>query len=103
MVEVAPPNMVRPPPVVPLPMVEEADDWKPFNIPTDVREEFTTFAASVVPVSNPAGAEPVMFPVRLPVRLPTPLVKKRFVVLAVAAKKLVVVADVPVAFTKVKF
>jgi len=103
LVVVAPPKMVSPPLSVPLPMVEEALDWKPVRIPRDVRDELTTLEARVVPVSDPAGAEPVMLPVRVPVRLPVPEVKKRLVVEALVAKKFVVVALVPVAFTKVKF
>ena len=67
-----------------------------------VREEVTTVALRVVPVSVPAGAVPEMFPVTLPVRVPVRLpvaeVKKRLVVEAVVAKKLVevelVVVDV---------
>jgi len=39
-------------------------------VPTDVRDDETTFAARVVPVSVPAGAVPVMFPVKLPVTFP---------------------------------
>jgi hypothetical protein len=69
------------------------------SVPTLVSDEETTFEASVAPVSEPAGAEPVMFPVMFPVAL----VKKRLVVEAVVAKKLVVVALVPVAVVKVKF
>src|ERR1019366_4264897 len=91
--------IVSPDPSVPPPMVEEADDWKPKSTPRDVREELTTLEARVVPVRFPAGAEPVMLPVRLPVAV----VKKRLVVEALVAKKLVVVAEVPVALTKVKF
>src|SRR5690348_2692689 len=48
-------------------------------------------------------ALPETLPVTLPVKLPVPLVKKRFVVEAVVAKKLVVVAEVPVPLIKVKF
>jgi hypothetical protein len=103
LVVVAPPLMVRPEPRVPPPIVEEAEDWKPERIPSEVREELTTLAAKVVPVSDPAGADPVMLPVRLPVRLPTPEVKKRLVVEAVVAKKLVVVALEEVEFRKVMF
>ena len=62
------------------------------RVPTEVREEVTTFEASVVPVSEPAGAEPVILPVKLPVAF----VKKRFVVEALVAKKSVVVAFVVV-------
>src|ERR1019366_844769 len=98
LVVVAPPLIVSPDPSVPPPMVEEADDWKPKSTPRDVREELTTLEARVVPVRFPAGAEPVMLPVRLPVAV----VKKRLVVEALVAKKLVVVAEVPVALTKVK-
>lgn len=63
-------------------------------MPTEVRDEITTFEAKVVPESEPAGAVPEIFPVKLPVRLPKALVKKRFVVDALVAKKLVVVAFV---------
>ena len=45
------------------------------SVPTDVSDELTTLPAKVVPVSNPAGALPVMLPVRLPIKLPVPLVK----------------------------
>ena len=69
------------------------------KVPREVSDEVTTFEARVVPVSDPAGAEPISVPVKFPV----PLVKKRFVVEAVVEKKLVVVALVPVALTKVKF
>lgn len=80
--------------------VEEARDKKPpvrvespetftaLSVPTEVREEAKTLAASVAPVSVPAGADPVMFPVKFPVAL----VKKRLVVEAFVAKKFVVVA-----------
>jgi hypothetical protein len=80
--------------------VEDADDKKPpvkverpvteseLRVPTDVRDDETTLEASVVPVSDPAGAEPVI----LPVRFPVPLVKKRLVVEARVEKKAVVVA-----------
>ncbi len=51
-------------------------------------------------VAEPALPETV--PVTFPVRLPVAVVKKRFVVEAVVAKKLVVVADVPVAVVKVR-
>ena len=90
--------------------VDEASDRKPpvrverpetlseLRVPTLVREEAKTFEARVAPVSVPAGAEPVIFPVRFPVAV----VKKRFVVEAFVAKKLVVVAEVPVAVVKVK-
>jgi hypothetical protein len=64
-----------------------------------VRDEERTFEARVAPVSVPAGAVPVIFPVRLPVAL----VKKRLVVDAVVAKKFVVVAEVDVARSEVKF
>ena len=63
--------------------VEEPEVRMLVRVPTEVREEETTFAASVVPVSVPAGAVPVMLPVRFPVAF----VKKRF-----DAKKLVDVA-----------
>ena len=74
--------------------VEEPDVRMLVRVPTEVREEATTLAASVVPVRVPAGAVPVMLPVRFPVAL----VKKRF-----DAKKFVEVAWVVVAFTPVKF
>ena len=45
------------------------------SVPMEVRDELTTLLAKVVPVSNPAGALPVMLPVRLPIKLPVPLVK----------------------------
>jgi hypothetical protein len=102
-VVVAPPYMVRPPPSVPLPMVEDAIDWNPFKRPRDVSDDERTFDARVVPVRLPAGAEPEMFPVRLPVRLPTPDVKNKLVVEAVVAKKFVDVAFVVVALIAVKF
>ena len=82
------------------------------SVPTEVSEDVTTFAASVVPVSVPAGAVPLIFPVRLPVtfpvRFPVPFVKKRLVVEAVVennvvAKKFVEVACEVVALTAVKF
>ena len=70
------------------------------SVPTDVREEVTTTVElRVVPVRVPAGAVPVMLPVKLPVAV----VKKRLVVLAVVAKKLVEVAFVVVLFRPVKF
>ena len=68
-------------------------------MPTLVRDDERTFEASVVPVSDPAGALPVMFPLRFPVAE----VKKRFVVDALVAKKLVEVAEVDVLFRAVKF
>ena len=68
------------------------------RVPTEVREEVTTLEAKVVPVSEPAGAVPVI----LPVKLPVPLVKKRLVVEALVEKRLVVVAWEPVALVKVK-
>jgi len=72
-----------------------------------VSDEVTTFDARVVPVNEPAGAEPEMFPVTLPVnvpvKLPVPLVKKRLVVEAVVVKKLVEVLLVVVEFNPVKF
>ena len=83
--------------------VDEPDVRTFVSVPTDVSEELTTFAASVAPVNDPAGAVPEMFPVRFPVTLPVAVVKERFVVLAFVAKKLVVVALVVVAFTPVKF
>jgi len=89
----------RKPPV----RVERPETERLERVPREVREEARTFEARVAPVRVPAGAVPVMLPVRLPVRLPTPEVKKRFVVEALVAKKLVVVAEVPVAFRKVKF
>ena len=103
LVVVALPLMVNPDDVVPPPMVEDAVDWKPERIPKEVREEVTTFEARVVPVSDPAGAEPEILPVRFPVRLPVPEVKKRLVVEAVPAKKFVVVAFVVVELSPVKF
>ena len=93
LVDVAPPAMVSPPPAVLFPIVEEARTWRLERRPTEVRDEETTFDARVVPVSDPAGAEPVIFPVTFPVAV----VKKRLVVLAVVAKKAVVVAFVVVA------
>ena len=62
-------------------MTRDAGTAPAIKVPMVVREEVTTFEARVVPVNNPAGAEPVMFPVKLPV----PLVKYRLVVLAVVA------------------
>jgi hypothetical protein len=67
------------------------------SVPTLVRDDAVTPAARVFPVNEPAGAEPVMFPVRLPVAE----VKKRFVVEAVVAKKLVEVLLVVVALRPV--
>ena len=92
---VAPPLITRPPVAVPLPIVEEADDWKPFNMPREVRDEFTTPAASVAPEREPAGADPEKLPAMVPaVRVPiVALFAKRFVVDALPeAKKFVVVA-----------
>ena len=76
-------------------------------------------AALMVMSAEPLKATPLMFlevwrivavpalpetePVTLPVKLPTPVVKKRLVVEAVVLNKFVVVAEVPVAFRKVKF
>jgi hypothetical protein len=75
-------------------------------VPKEVRDEAVTPAAKVVPVSEPAGAEPVILPVtlpvKLPVRLPVPEVKKRLVVEALVAKKEVVVALVVVELVAVK-
>ncbi len=73
-------------------MIREAGTAPDESVPIDVRDELSTFAASVVPVREPAGADPVIFPVRLPVAF----VKKRFVLEAVVAKKFVVVAFVVV-------
>ena len=84
----------RKPPV----RVERPETESDERVPTLVSDEERTLAARVAPVKVPAGAEPVMFPVKFPVAL----VKKRLVVLAVLAKKLVVVAEVPVPVVKVK-
>ena len=81
--------------------VERPETPRELKVPTLVRDEAKTFAARVAPVSDPAGAEPEMFPVIFPVKFPVAEVKKRFVVLAVVAKRLVVVALVPVAFVNV--
>ena len=69
--------------------VDEPEVRMLVKVPTEVSEDVTTFAASVVPVSVPAGAVPVIFPVTFPVRFPVPFVKKRFVVLAVVETKFV--------------
>ena len=78
----------RKPPV----RVERPETERLERVPTEVRELARTLEARVAPVKVPAGAVPVMLPVRLPVKFPVPEVKKRFVELAVVAKKLVVVA-----------
>ncbi len=70
MVVVAPPYMVNPPPSVPLPMVDEARTWRLERRPREVRDEVTTFEARVVPVKDPAGADPDIEPVRKPVTFP---------------------------------
>jgi hypothetical protein len=57
-VVVAEPLMVRPLDVVPPPIVEEAFDWKPFNIPKEVRDDAVTPEARVLPVRFAAGTEP---------------------------------------------
>ena len=57
-VVVALPLMVRPLDVVPPPMVEEAFDWNPFNMPREVREDAVTPEARVEPVRLAAGTVP---------------------------------------------
>jgi hypothetical protein len=98
-VVVAPPAMVNPPPSVPFPMVDDASTWRFERRPTEVSDDARTFEARVAPVSDPAGADPVIEPTRFPVAV----VKKRLVVEAVVAKKAVVVAFVVVALRAVKF
>jgi hypothetical protein len=56
-------------------VMSEAGTAPLVSVPIEVRDEFTTLEAKVVPVSSPAGALPEMLPVRLPVKLPVPLVK----------------------------
>jgi hypothetical protein len=104
-VDVAPPLMVRPPPSVPAPIVEEADDWKPERMPSEVRDEETTFEANVVPVRFAAGTVPANAPEMVPA-VSVPMVAEfalsAVVEARVETKRLVVVAFVPVAFVKVK-
>jgi hypothetical protein len=99
--------MVSPPPVVLLPIVEEA-----FTLRLE-RVVSPPVAVRVVPmVTVPVkfAVEEIVWPLIKPevmvpaVREPiVPLFEKRFVVDALVEKKLVVVAEVPVALTKVKF
>jgi len=75
-------------------------------VPRDVKEDETTFEASVVPVSAEAAtdpAEPETEPVIVPETVSPPrfaAVAKRLVEEAVVAKKFVVVAAVVVVFTR---
>ena len=69
------------------------------RVPTEVRDDETTFEARVVPVIAVPETDPAE-PVTFPVRFPEAEVKKRLVVEAVVAKKLVVVALVVVEFVK---
>ena len=103
MVMISPAGKVKlPAPKVPA-ETSEAGTVPAERIPTLVKEEFTTVLLRVLPVRVPAGAVPEMLPVKFPVKLPVPLVKKRFVVDAVVAKKLVEVLLVVVELRPVKF
>ena len=60
------------------------------SVPTEVSELLTTLDASVVPVSNPAGAAPLMLPVKLAVivlALKLPEASRRTTVLAVLSDR----------------
>ena len=63
--------MVKPEPCVPPPIVEEAFDWKPVKIPSEVREEAVTPEARVPPVKLAAGTVPENAPeIESAVKLP---------------------------------
>ena len=75
--------------------VERPETESEERVPTDVSDEAVTPAARVLPVNEPAGALPEIFPIKLPVAVD----QKRFVVEAVPeTKRLVVVAEVVVEF-----
>lgn len=82
-------------------LVDEAVVEKKFVVVAEVPVAFTKvkFWRVVEPVINRLVKVPRPVEVKLP---PEPVVKKRFVELAVVEKKLVVVAEVPVAEVKVK-
>ena len=62
MVVVAEPFTVSPPPIVPLPMVDDAVDSNPERMPREVSDEARTFEARVAPVRLAAGTVPVNAP-----------------------------------------
>ena len=81
--------------IVTVARLERPETVRLARVPTEVRDDETTFEARVVPVIAVPETDPAE-PVTFPVRFPEAEVKKRLVVEAVVAKKLVVVALVVV-------